>query len=528
MARENQRVARAAVVMMVAILTSRVLGQLRDTAIAAWFGQDAYTDVYRAAFSIPDLLFFLIAGGALSSSFVPVFTEYLTRGQEEEAWKVFSVVATLMTMVVTLLVVVGEVFARQLVPLIAPGFSDWQLDMTAHLTRIVLPAQICFFLGGLMMATLYVRGHFLVPALGPIIYNLGIIAGGWLLGGRLGVEGLSWGALAGAIVGNLLLQMAFLRRVGVRYHFSLDFRHPGVVKVGKLVLPVILGLSLPQVFVLINRAFASLLPEGAVSALDNANRQMQAPLGIFAQAISIAVFPTLSAQAARGEMDSFRQTFLLALRALWFLTVPISVLMIVLSTDIVSILLQYRKFTSEDTRITAEALVFYCLGLFAFASQAILNRAFYAVQDTVTPVVIGTLTTAVFVPLNWILLEPLGHKGLALAGSVAAILHVLWMLYALRRKLSIPVGSLWSPFGKVVVASAVSGVVAYLLRNTLLLPLLQSWGWHPKLVSVVVIALVLVVGGGIYLAVARWLRAAEMEFALRMLRWRSARGTNHA
>ncbi|MGC8782849.1 MAG: murein biosynthesis integral membrane protein MurJ [Armatimonadota bacterium] len=520
MTQETHKVARAAAVMMAAIFISRVLGQLRDTAIAAWFGQNAYTDVYRAAFSIPDLLFFLIAGGALSSSFVPVFTEYLTRGQEEEAWKVFSIVATFMTLVVTGFVLIGEVFARQLVPLIAPGFQPWQLDMTATLTRIVLPAQICFFLGGLMMATLYVRGHFLVPALGPIIYNLGIIAGGWLLGGHLGVAGLSWGALAGAIAGNLLLQMAFLRRVGVRYRFSLHLKHPGVVRVGKLVLPVILGLSLPQVFVLINRAFASLLPPGAVSALDNANKQMQAPLGIFAQAISIAVFPTLSAQAARGDMEAFRRTLLQGLRALWFLTVPISVLMMVLSSDIVSILLQYKKFTPYDTRVTAEALVFYCIGLFAFSSQAILNRAFYAVQDTVTPVVIGTLTTLVFVPLNWWLMAPLAHKGLALAGSIAAILHVLWMLHALHRKVRIPVGQLWLPFTRLVLASVVGGVVGYGVR-VLLVAWLHGWGLHPKLVSLLAIVLVTATGGGVYLLIAKLLRAEEMGDALRALRRRS-------
>jgi putative peptidoglycan lipid II flippase len=523
MAQETHKVARAAAVMMVAIFVSRVLGQLRDTAIAAWFGQNAYTDVYRAAFSIPDLLFFLIAGGALSSSFVPVFTEYLTRGQEEEAWKVFSVVATFMTLVVTGLVLIGEVFARQLVPLIAPGFEPWQLDMTASLTRIVLPAQICFFLGGLIMATLYVRGHFLIPALGPIIYNLGIIAGGWLLGGHLGVAGLSWGALTGAIVGNLLLQMAFLRRVGVRYAFSLDLKHPGVVKVGKLVLPVILGLSLPQVFVLINRAFASLLPPGTVSALDNANKQMQAPLGIFAQAISIAVFPTLSAQAARGDMESFRRTLLQGLRTLWFLTVPVSVLMMVLSTDIVSILLQYKKFTPYDTRITAEALVFYCVGLFAFSSQAILNRAFYAVQDTMTPVVIGTLTTLVFVPLNWWLMGPLAHKGLALAGSIAAILHVVWMLYALRKKVQIPVHQLWMPFAKVVLATLTAGATGYFIKQELsaTLILLQ---WHPKLVSLVTIAVVSLASGGLYLALARLVGAEELEYAQKALRRRSQGG----
>lgn len=520
MTQETQKVARAAVVMMVAIFISRVLGQLRDTAIAAWFGQNAYTDAYRAAFAIPDLLFFLIAGGALSSSFVPVFTEYLTRGQEEEAWKVFSVVATFMTLTVTALVLVGEIFARQLVPLVAPGFQPWQLDLTAALTRIVLPAQICFFLGGLIMATLYVRGHFLVPALGPIIYNMGIILGGWLLGGHIGIAGLSWGALTGALIGNLLLQIVFLRQLGVRYHPSLDLKHPGVVKVGKLVLPVILGLSLPQVFGLINRAFASLLSPGIVSALDNANKQMQAPLGIFAQAISIAIFPTLSTQVARGDIQAFQRTLLQGVRALWFITLPISLLMMVLSTDIVSILLQYKKFTAYDTRITAEALVFYCIGLFAFSSQAILNRAFYALQDTITPVVVGTAVTLVFIPLNWWLMHLLAHKGLALAGSIAAILHIVWMLVALRRKAHIPIGQIWLQFGKLLAGAIVCALLGYVVRNFAVTPMLGQH-LHPKLLSLLNIILVTAAGGGTYLLLARMLRVEEMDYALRALRRRS-------
>ncbi len=340
MSSEGGRVARYAGIMMAAILASRILGQLRDTLIAAWFGQNAQTDVYRAAFSIPDLLFFLIAGGALSSSFIPVFTEYITNGEDDKAWKVFSVVATFMTVVVTAFIIFGEIFARQLVPLIAPGFTPDQLDQTAMLTRIVLPSQLCFFLGGLMMATLYVRGHYLVPALGPVVYNLFIILGGWLLRDVVGIAGLAWGALSGAFVGNMLLQFIYVRKIGIQFKPSLDIRHPGVRRVGRLVLPVILGLSLPQVCLLINRVFASLLEyQGAMSALDNANKQMQAPLGIFAQSIGVAIFPTLSAQVARGDMSAFRDTLLRGVKALWFLTIPLSLIMMVLAPEIVSILL---------------------------------------------------------------------------------------------------------------------------------------------------------------------------------------------
>ncbi|MBI3920396.1 MAG: murein biosynthesis integral membrane protein MurJ, partial [Armatimonadetes bacterium] len=299
----HRTVARAAGITVAAISLSRALGLVRDMVISHQFGQNRNTDIYVAAFKLPDLLFFLIAGGALSSSFIPVFTSYLSTGKEKEAWKVFSVIATIMTVVVASFIVVGEVFAREIVPwAVAPGFSPGELDKVAHLTRIILPSQLFFFLGGLMMGTLYARQKFLIPGLGPCVYNVGIICGGLLLGPRLGIEGLAWGALGGAFVGNFLMQLLAIRKAGVVFRLSFDHRHPGVRRVWILMLPVILGLALPQVDVLINAWFASFLFKGAVSALDRANRVMQIPLGIFAQGMAIAFFPTLSAQIARQEI----------------------------------------------------------------------------------------------------------------------------------------------------------------------------------------------------------------------------------
>lgn len=517
MSQTSGRIAKAAGIMVVATLASRVLGLARETAVAAWFGQNGYTDVYRAAFSLPDTLFFLLAGGVFSSAFVPVFTQYYKNEQEEEAWRVFSIIATFMTLVIAALVVVGELFARQLVPLLTPGLSAQQLDLTAQLTRILLPAQLCFFLGGLLMAVLYVRGKFLVPAVGPIVYNLGTIIGAALGHKTVGVAGMCWGALAGAFVGNFLMQALYLRALGMRFTPSLNLRHPGVVKVGKLALPVLLGLSLPQVFVLINRWFASGLEAGTISALDNANKLMQAPLGIFAQAIGIAIFPVMSALAARGQMEDYRQTFTRGLRSMWFLTIPASVLMMVAAPDVVSLVLQYKKFTAADAHVTSVALVCYCTGLFAFASQALLNRAFYSLQDTVTPMVIGTLTTVAFVILNFVMVKPFGYPGLAVAGSLAAMLHVGWMILTLRRKAGVALRPFAGALLKFALAGAAAGAAAYLARWGFL-----KWaagaGLPEKLRAMVALGLVGAVGGGIYLALARALRCEEWRDALAMLR----------
>ncbi len=428
--------ARASALMMTAIFASRILGMLRDTVIAFRFGQNELTDAYRAAFQLPDLLFFMVAGGALSSSLMPVFSGYWEQGRKEEAWRVFSIVATVMVGITTALVLVLELAAPLAVALMFPGFDADRLALTTQLTRIVLPAQICFLLGGLMMATLYARKHFLAPALGPNIYNIGIILGGLVLALWLGVAGLAWGALLGAFVGSVLLPLLVMRRLGSAFRLEFNLRHEGAREVFRLMLPVMFGLSLPGIYMLILRVFASWLPAGAISALDNANRQMQAPLGIVGQGIALAIFPALTSLAARGEWGALRLTLRQGLRLVWFLTAPATVLLIVLAEDISRVLLQYGKFTAADTQLVASALQAFALGLFAWSGQALIARGFFALRDSLTPVLIGSAVTALFVPLCMLLMRVMdwGHVGLALATSIAATAQMVWMFQILNRR----------------------------------------------------------------------------------------------
>jgi putative peptidoglycan lipid II flippase len=427
--------ARASAVMMTAILASRLLGMLRDTVIAFRFGQNELTDAYRAAFQLPDLLFFMAAGGALSSSLMPIFSRYWETGQREEAWRVFSIVATVMVSLTTALVLALEILAPLAVALMFPGFDAQRLALTTQMTRIVLPAQICFLLGGLMMATLYARKHFLAPALGPNIYNIGIIFGGLVLALWLGVSGLAWGALAGAFVGSVLLPLVVMRRLGSAFRLEFNLRHEGAREVFRLMLPVMFGLSLPGIYMLILRVFASWLPAGAISALDNANRQMQAPLGIVGQGIALAIFPALTTLAAREEWGALRETLRRGLRLVWFLTAPATVLLLVLAEDISRVLLQYGKFTPTDTQLVASALRAFALGLFAWSGQALIARGFFALRDSLTPVLVGSAVTVVFVPLCVLLMRLQGHVGLALATSVAATLQMVWMARLLNRRI---------------------------------------------------------------------------------------------
>jgi len=432
----TRRLAGAAGIMMASILLSRVLGLLREAIISGKLGQGAGSDVYMAAFQLPDALFFLIAGGALSSAFIPVFTEMLARGDEERAWQLFSTVACVMAVVVSVFIAVGFVFTRPLVSLLAFGFGPEMIDRIVPLTRIVLPAQFCFFLGGLMMGAQQARGRFLLPGMGPNVYNLAIIAGGLLLVDRIGTAGLCWGALAGAVAGNFFLQAWGMRAEGARFRVSFAWRDPDVAKVWKLMLPVILGLALPQVSIQLNKIFASTLGEGPMSALTRANVLMQAPLAIFGQSLSIAIFPTMAAQAALADWRRLSDTVGMGIRFVLFLTVPATALLLVLGKPLIAVLLQQGKFVEANTVETSVALSYYALGLFAWSSQTVLARGFYAMQDTRTPVIIGTVVTVIFVPLNLLFMRTLGmgFAGLALATSVAAALNCVAMLVVLHRR----------------------------------------------------------------------------------------------
>jgi len=531
MARPHARkLAGATGIMMASILLSRLLGLVRDAIISGKLGQGADSDVYMAAFILPDTLFFLIAGGALTSAFIPVFTELLAKNDEDGAWRLFSTVASVMFLIISAFILAGLIFTKPLVRLLVYGFSPEMVERVIPLTRIVLPAQLCFFLGGLMMGAQQARGRFLLPGLGPNIYNLGIIAGGVFLVDRMGAAGLCWGALMGAIAGNFLLQAWGLRREGARFRVCLDWRQPAVLRVGKLMLPVILGLALPQVSYLLNRVFATSLGEGPMSALARANTLMQAPLAIFGQSLSIAIFPTLSAQAALTDWRRMGDTINLGIRFVLLLTVPSAALLIVLGKPLVAVLLQHGRFTEANTLETAAALSFYAIGLFAWSGQAVLARGFYAMQNTVTPIIIGTLVTIVFVPLNFLFMDTLGmgHTGLALATTVAAALNCGAMLIVLDRRLRRNAGTEGDgPHGldlprmglsllRIGTASVGCGAAAWLIARALKAHV--TGGMGVKLGGL----LELSVAGGlallVYLGMLRLLRAEEPLQLARMLR----------
>lgn len=503
--------------MFLSLTLSRFLGLIRDAIIAGKFGSNEFTDAYRLAFSVPDLLFFLIAGGALSSAFIPVFSEYLHTDREEEAWKVFSVVATLMSVVTLVFVVVAMIFSTQLAHIVAPGKPDSVIPLIAYMSRIVLPAQFAFFVGGLMFGTLYAKQIFAVPGLGPNVYNLGIIFGAVALSGLFtpGVVGMSWGALGGAIVGNLIIPGWAMMKIGAKYKFSLDYRHPGVKKVFKLMLPVVLGLSLPGVYALVMQAFGSYYHAGVNTVLEFSNKLMQAPLGIFGQSLAIGIFPTLTQFFAEKRMDAFRGQLAATMRTVMFMTIPISTLMAVMAIPISAAMYRHGQFTMDATVQVGECLQLFALGIPAWCLHPILMRGFFAIQDSKTPIILGTVTTVVFVGCVFTLrYTPLSYRALPLASSISAIFLVILLSLALRRRVG-PLGSrgIVRTAAKSLLASVPVAVVGALVAHTPLERLIVG----SKLAQLGGVGLVFIIAGWAFYLCARALKMPEAETITRGL-----------
>lgn len=426
---------RGAAVLVVMIALSRLLGLVREMVIAYRFGAGRETDVYNAAFVLPEFFYYLVAGGVIITAYLPLFTEYRTRQGPWAAWEFFQVVVSVFGLVGAMAIGWGMALTPWFVPLVFPEFDAAQVRDTVRLTLIVFPAQFFFLVGAIFYGTLNAHQRFFLPALGPILYNLAIILGA-LLAGAKGVEGMAWGVLLGAFVGQVGLQVPALRALGASFRFRFRPSHEGLRRMVALLVPVVFGLSILQFNVNVNRVFAQGLGEGAITWLQYANRLMQLPVGIFASGVAMGIFPALSHFASQAQMEALRGTLAAAFRSVLYLTLPSTMLMAVLAEPIVRLLFQHGLyFDAEDTRQTAAALLFYALGIPAASSQQVLTRGFYALQDTRTPMLAGLLAFGANLVLNLLLRSPLGHRGLALGASLANWLSMLMLAWLLRPRL---------------------------------------------------------------------------------------------
>lgn len=483
---------------------STALGLLNRMLYTRAFGAGAELDAFVAANRLPDLLFNLLAGGALASAFLPTFTRQLTRQDGQDAWRLASAVGHLILLFLGAFSALAWLLAPGLIRLVAPGFDPAQAGLAASLLRIQLLAPTLFGLSGLLMSTLHAHQRFLLPALAPSLHWVGWILATLLFVPRWGIHGLAWGVVLGAAL-HLMVQLPGMRGLGLRYFPTLGLDQPAVRRVGRLMAPRVFGVAMVQLNFLVNVILASAMPQGSLIGLTLAFTLMLMPEVVIAQAVATAALPTFSAQAARGELGEMRASLATTLRGLIFLSLPASLGLLLLRRPIVSLLFERGAFDAQSTELVAWPLLWFAVGLLGHALVELTSRAFYALQDTRTPVLIGAAAMGLNVVLSLIFsgrFAQLGlppHGGLALANSVATGLECIVLLVLMRRRVS------GLEFDRVR-PGLIASVLASLCMGAALIGWLQFSSGRPSwLVAIVGVAM----GGLVYWAGALLLKAPE-------------------
>jgi putative peptidoglycan lipid II flippase len=521
---ENAKVAKAAGVVGLATLASRVMGYVRDMVMSWAFGTGIAADAFYVAYRIPNLLRELLAEGSMSAAFIPVFTETLTKGSKEEARRLANAVFARLLVILAVLTTLGILFAPYVVKAIAWGFRadhDKYL-LTVTLTKIMFPYLLFIGLAALAMGMLNSLRSFLAPASSPVMYNLMTILAVVLIAPLLPEPIL--GAAAGVVLGGMsqfLIQLPSLKKQGMMIRPRFTPSHPGVHRIGVLALPVFVSSSVTQLNIFIGTILASFLATGSIAYLYYGMRFIHFPLGIFGVAMATAVLPTLSAQAARRETAAFRETLSLGLRLVFFVTFPAMVGLITLRVPIVNLMLEHGHFDRISTIGTATAVLYYSLGLWAFAGVRIVSQAFYSLQDTKTPVKIAMLALGANISLSVILMTPLEHGGLALAASLAAMLNLGLLTVRLRKKIGRMDGRrILQSLLKIVPAAGAMGVIGWWVALQPVWELGDAMGRKLALLSAGI-------GGSVafYLVVMLFLRSEELAFIWGVIRRKGAQRT---
>jgi putative peptidoglycan lipid II flippase len=452
--------ARAGLVVSGAFLVSRVLGWVRLVVIAHAVPIEEQ-DAFYAAFRIPDLIFQLVAAGALSSALIPIVAALLERDEHAHAWRVVSTVINLMLVALAILAGVLFVLAPPLMGAITPGFEGEQLDRTIGLTRIMLLSPIFLAMGAVATSVLNAGGRFAASAVAPIVYNLAIIGGALILEPAMGVAGLALAVVAGSL-GHLLVQLAPLRLVGFRYEPRIDSEDPQARRALVLMAPRAFGMGASQVTFIVVTALASTLAVGAVADFNIAFTLLQIPIGVIGVPLGIVLLPSLARDAAVGREPAFAALLTRALRLILYVMIPIAGLSAVLRREVVDVLFGGAQLGERDLALIAETFLWFQIGLAAHSLIAVLARAFYARQDTLTPVLVAVGAVVANTTLAVFLVRPLGLGGIALAIATAAWMEALVLLFILRtRAEGLRLGELVRVATQALVGTGVAGALAF-------------------------------------------------------------------
>jgi putative peptidoglycan lipid II flippase len=459
----------ATLLLMTAVTLSRVIGYVREAYIAYAFGAGKLTDAYVAAFTLPDFLNYILAGGTASITFISIYSRFLAEKREQDAQKTFSTIITVMTTVLVAGTIVAEIFTPQVVGRMFHGFTPEQMQLCVHLTRILLPAQIFFYVGGVVSAVLLSHRLFLLPAFGPLIYNAFVIAGGVVAGHRMGISSLAFGALAGSIAGPFLINAIGAAKIGTGYRPSFDLKNPAFREWVRLSIPLMLGFSLVSADDWILRYFAS-NGIGDIARLNYAKRLFAVPIAILGQAAGQASLPFFSRLFGEKKFEEFAATVNASVYRLTAASLLLTGWMMAVAVPLVDLVYRRGLFTFVDSESTALYFFWFSLSLAMWSSQALYARAFYASGNTVTPMIATTIITVASLPLYALLFRTLSITGLAIASdlgitanalAIAALLHIRGMVSF--------AGLNWKELGKAALVGAVSGGLSHEVMRSIAL-----------------------------------------------------------
>jgi len=454
-------------------MCSRILGLIREQVFAGLFGAGFTYDSFVVAFRIPNLLRDLFGEGALSAAFVTVFTAYDTTRSSEETWRLASNVLTFFLVLLSLITLVGIFFAENIVSILAPGFSEvlGKTELTVWLTRIMLPFLVFISLSAVVMGMLNTKGRFFIPSLASSFFNLGSIVAGTALSfilphfGQPAIVGMAVGTLIGGIL-QLGVQIPTLLKTGFRYIPTFDLKDPGLHRILKLMIPATIGLSATQINIFVNTNFAASCQQGSVSWLYYSFRLVQLPIGVFGVALSIAMLPVLAQQAANKNIAAMKDTMVSSLTMVFALTLPATAGLILLATPIIRLIFEHGAFTAVDTTATANTLMFFAIGLFAYSANKVLVPAFYALDKTKYPVIASFLAIAINIAIISVTIKSWQHLAIAFSTSCTMLINFLFLMAVLYVKLGgYPLGYLLKNLLKILLATAFLAAFLYFARS---------------------------------------------------------------
>ncbi len=451
----------ATVLLMTAVMASRVIGYVREAYIAYAFGAEAKVDAYVAAFTLPDWLNYIVAGGTASITFVAIYTRFLAEKREDEAQKTFSIIITVMTTVLLAGIVIAEIFTPQFVRWMFHGFNPEQIRLCVFLTRILLPAQIFFYVGGIVSAVLLSHRMFLFPAFGPLLYNVFIILGGVVLGRRAGVASLAYGALVGSVIGPFLVNAIGAARIGTGYRPSFDIKNKAFREWVRLSIPLMLGVSLVTADDWILRYFAS-SGAGDIARLNYAKRLFAVPIAVLGQATGQASLPFFARLFGEKRLQEFSATVSASVFRISAASFLATGWMMAAALPVIDLVYRRGRFGFGDAQTTAVYFFWFSLSLAFWSAQALYSRAFYAAGDTLTPMLAASALTLASLPVYSALFHTLSVTGLAIASDIGIAANTVFLAILLHRRKLVPAGDLrWRELGKAAITAALAGYIAY-------------------------------------------------------------------